>query len=374
MLSIVILALFSFVFLGIEYIFDNIMACFTTPAGVVMAQNYILGASVIGFVIYPFLKKWISFTKKIYVYASLVVVAICVYFLYIHPSYGILLCFSLIGYIIFGMWGSHIYDLAARTWNQSIYIARNVGIAYALGVGIQFVSNNLIVNIPIQLIVTIFAIILMLFLIGMAERKLLTGGSTQVSAQRTESHSNKKVQLSLKNPEKAGIVLIVIVALMSCIFLLLDTAVTLIHANGAYDIGQLPRIVLAISGLAAGLLFDIGKRKYMYLSMACVTLLSVISIVVMQFGGFFMVGLTVFYLSVGFFVVFFSTSFIDLSYACRRPALWAGLGRAVNNACAVSIGTLSVILHQRQNGMAIMIISLILLVGIMICIFFLQQR
>ena len=40
------LAVFYFVFLGTEYLFDNRMALYTDPSGVVLAQSYILGVSV----------------------------------------------------------------------------------------------------------------------------------------------------------------------------------------------------------------------------------------------------------------------------------------------------------------------------------------
>lgn len=361
MLSIVIIGLFSFIFLGTEYIFDNTMAYFTTPSGVVTAQNFILGASVIGFVLYPFVKKWVDFTKKIYSYLSLSIVILCIYVLYIHPSYEILMSFSLICYVIFGMWGSHIYYLAAREWNRGIHIARNVGIAYAIGIVIQFVNNNVVKNIPAQLMVTVCLVILMLFLMRREENRLV---------KENRKELNNKVLLSIKSPKKAGMLLIVIVALMAIVFSSIDNLVTLEHLDGTYDIGQLPRILLAVSGLIAGLFFDICKRKYMYLSMYCITLLSVISIVLMKFGEVFIPGLIVFYLSAGFFVVFFVTSFIDLSYECKRPVLWAGLGRAVNNACAILTSVVAVFLYQKHNEILIMILFLILLVGITACIFF----
>ena len=47
------LAFFNFIFLGIEYQFDNMMALVTGPEQVVTAQGYILGASVLGFLLYP---------------------------------------------------------------------------------------------------------------------------------------------------------------------------------------------------------------------------------------------------------------------------------------------------------------------------------
>ena len=54
------LALFNFIFLGNEYLFDDMIAFFTNSSGVVMAQNEVLGASVLGFVLYSFIDKEIE--------------------------------------------------------------------------------------------------------------------------------------------------------------------------------------------------------------------------------------------------------------------------------------------------------------------------
>ena len=50
--AILTLGIFYFVFLGAEYLFDNMMAYATDSDGVVLAQSYILGISVIGFLLY----------------------------------------------------------------------------------------------------------------------------------------------------------------------------------------------------------------------------------------------------------------------------------------------------------------------------------
>ena len=63
----------------------------------------------------------------------------------------------------------------------------------------------------------------------------------------------------------------------------------------------------------------------MQIMMYCVTLLSTMCVVIIVWGGPFMAGLIVFYLSAGFFVVYFTTSFMDLSYYMKVPELWAGL-------------------------------------------------
>ena len=47
--SIILLALFYFLFLGSEYLFDNSINYHTNSHGVVIAQSYILGISTLGF-------------------------------------------------------------------------------------------------------------------------------------------------------------------------------------------------------------------------------------------------------------------------------------------------------------------------------------
>ena len=50
--AIVRLGVFFFVFLGLEYLFDNLMAAVTDSTGVVRAQSYVLGVSAMGFLAY----------------------------------------------------------------------------------------------------------------------------------------------------------------------------------------------------------------------------------------------------------------------------------------------------------------------------------
>ena len=85
--------------------------------------------------------------------------------------------------------------------------------------------------------------------------------------------------------------LIVCVALMTIIFSTLDNAVTLVHASGDYNIGQWARLLLAVSGLAAGFIYDIKGRCFMPFIMFLVTVMSVASIIIITMGGPFIIGL-----------------------------------------------------------------------------------
>ena len=309
------LALFNYVFLGAEYLFDNMMAFQTDSGGVVLAQSYVLGSSTVGFFLFGILDgKLREREKKAGSAGAGVLAAVCLWEIQVHQSYGSILAAGLILYVLLGIAGSLVHYRAACRYGMEEHLAETVGVSYAIGLFLQFLENNLIHN-------------------------------------------------------AAAVTLIFTVTLMTCIFATLDNAVTLGHAGGSMDIGQWPRLILAVSGLVSGVLFDYGKGRYRNLIMYCVTLLSTVCILVIVSGGSFLFGLIVFYLSAGFFVVFFSTGFVRLAGYMRVPQFWAGMGRAVNNLCAILIGSFSVALIRSGDSTKIMIASIGLFVLISIAIY-----
>ena len=309
------LALFNYVFLGAEYLFDNMMAFQTDSGGVVLAQSYVLGSSTVGFFLFGILDgKLREREKKAGSAGAGVLAAVCLWEIQVHQSYGSILAAGLILYVLLGIAGSLVHYRAACRYGMEEHLAETVGVSYAIGLFLQFLENNLIHN-------------------------------------------------------AAAVTLIFTVTLMTCIFATLDNAVTLGHAGGSMDIGQWPRLILAVSGLGSGVLFDYEKGRYRNLIMYCVTLLSTVCILVIVSGGSFLLGLIVFYLSAGFFVVFFSTGFVRLAGYMRVPQFWAGMGRAVNNLCAILIGSFSVALIRSGDSTKIMIASIGLFVLISIAIY-----
>lgn len=155
--------------------------------------------------------------------------------------------------------------------------------------------------------------------------------------------------------------LLALVVLLACMFSTLDNVVTLANAQGSISVETWPRLFLAASGLTAGVLFDIRERRYMGFIMFAVTVLSTISILAVEAGASPVIGLIVFYMSSGFFVTFFTTTFLQLAPRMRTPQLWAGMGRAANNLCAFTVSGVSMMLTQSGIA-AVMIASLILFV------------
>ena len=358
--AVIILALFNFIFLGTEYLFDNMMKYVTDSKGVVIAQSYILGASVLGFIIFPFIKGCVK-SKVPYIGSILAVAGYIggVLIIVMHFSYVLILIAGCLIFVLLGIIGSLTHYLVAINLFKDGSLAKTIGFSYAIGLYLQFINNNLINNDRAEAVVlSVMMIIWLAVILSYALKK--PEDIVSVTGQNQDI---------FKKPKVAAITLIFQVLFMACIFSTLDNVVTLFHSTGKVDIGQLPRLLLAVSGILAGILFDMGKRRYMSIIMYCVTLLSTICVLVIMTGGRFMVGLIVFYLSAGFFAVFFTTAFIELSFHMKKMELWAGLGRGVNNLCAAIIGTLSINLIETKSVFVNSIVALVMFVLISLSIF-----
>ena len=357
--AILLIGIFTFVFLGAEYLFVNMISLSVTEGKTVIAQNYALGASAVGFFLYPAMERWVGRRYKSALTFILALGAIiCTFIVQQHISYAATMAAGMMLFLLLGVFGSAVHYLAAVTIDGDKVLARLAGIAYALGILLQYANNNL-VNLEVAEAAFLSVFLAALSLLVIRARQ---ASRSRIEMSETAAVSSKPAEdISLTRKKRtAGVMLALLVVLMACVFSTLDNAVTLRHASGT-DIGQWPRLLLAFSGLAAGFVFDIRKRKYMGLIMYCVMMMSVLSIVVLNLGAPFLIGLVVFYLSSGFFVVFFTASFMELSRHMRLPSLWAGMGRAANNLCAFTVSGVSMMLTQSGIA-AVMIASLILFV------------
>ena len=357
------MAIFTFVFLGAEYLYVNMISISVFGNKAVMAQNYALGISTLGFLLYPVFCRFCK--DKIYTMCNVFITAasvLCIFFICRHLSYNVTFAFGLLLFLLLGIFGSAVFYRSMYLLENDKYLAWFVGISYMIGILLQFVNNNIIHSEVIEaVILSAFLIVLVALLIKskpMVENASAQAGDEEVSENFKESREGATL----------GLLLILLVVLMTCIFSTLDNAVTLSHADGTMDIGQWPRIFLAFSGLIAGFLFDINNRKFMNLIMYCVMILATICIAVIEFAGPFLIGLIIFYMSAGFFAVFFTTAFMEFARYTKMPELWAGIGRAVNNITAAVITGGSLALLSSGNSIAIITIMLILFVAVSIVI------
>ena len=354
--AVLLMSLFTFTFLGAEFLFVDMISRIVSGNQSVSAQNYALGISVIGFVLYPlFCRVCKGKLQSAVTMCASILSVVCLFVICCHSTYMLTMCMGLLLFLILGAFGSAVFCKSLCLLEDNTYLARLVGVSYMLGILFQIANNNLVHTATFEAGVLSAVILLLAVTLVRAENNSIVPA---FSKEKTNENTGESGNGSLK----IAVVLILFVALLTCIFSTLDNAVTLYHANGVVNIGQWPRILLALSGLFAGFLFDMAGRKYMSMVMYCVMILSATCLVVLQFAGPFAAGLIIFYLSAGFFAVFFTASFMEIARYTKMPELWAGLGRAVNNLVAAAITGGSLALLHSGNNIAITTIELLLFV------------
>lgn len=350
------LALFTFAFLGSEFFFDSRIGLLVSAEGVVSAQAMILGTSVVGFLAYALISKLAGGRRALRAVEAVGTIAALITIATTESSLAMQIA-GCIAFFLLGSLGAEAHWSMARAFEGSPSLAKGAGAAYAAGILLQFASNQFVPAGTASAAVLCIGVAALAVFAAAGEQ----GCGTQVeSSKRTPTPRSKQPPGAAK-PVIRAVWLLVLVVLLACMFSTLDNVVTLANAQGSISVETWPRLFLAASGLAAGALFDIRERRYMGFIMFAVTVLSTLSILAVEAGASPVIGLIVFYLSSGFFVTFFTTTFLQLAPHMRTPQLWACMGRAANNLCAFTVSGVSMMLTQSGIA-AVMIVSLILFV------------
>ena len=347
------LALFTFAFLGSEFFFDSQIGLLISAEGVVGAQAMILGASVVGFLAYAPISKLAGGRRALRAVEAVGAIAALVTIAVAESALAMQIA-GCIAFFLLGSLGAEAHWSMARAFEGSPSLAKGAGAAYAAGILLQFLSNQFVTAIMAGTAVLCVGIAALAVFAAARERDDESAGQTAADSSQQTASGGAKTAIR-------AVWLLALVVLLACMFSTLDNVVTLANAQGSISVETWPRLFLAASGLAAGVLFDIRERRYMGFIMFAVTVLSTISILAVEAGASPVIGLIVFYVSSGFFVTFFTATFLQLAPRMRTPQLWAGMGRAANNLCAFTVSGVSMMLTQSGIA-AVMIASLILFV------------
>lgn len=370
--SVISLALFSFVFLGMEFFFDSRAAEFVDARSVLLYQSVILLASAVGLFIYALIERYVGSKIKQIIIITLNIVEVAALAAIILCSGKLILLYGIIFFIVCGVMGGRVYHDVSRDYTDRKHLTAIVGISYALGLLLQYINYNLIDSVILRMVMFSLAIVALAVILFLA-RDEYAEADTYMVDERNKTDCKEKCDETTPDSGSVAVALVMVVLLMTFIFSALDNVVTVVHAEGGADVGQWPRLFLALSGVAAGFLFDIKDQRFMNQMMYCVTVLSVIAMLIIEFGGAFIIGLIVFYLAAGFFVVYFTTGFTNVSYGMRWSALWSGAGRAVNNIGAGIVGIISYMLIDSPGIMVMSVVVILLLVLISIAVFVLEN-
>lgn len=125
------LGLFFFVFLETEYLFDGRMALLVDSAGVVKAQNVILGSSALGFFCYSRLRKLLEKKEwkagRGFLTGGSIAGGLCFLLLWLKKSIVVMLLAGIVLFFLLGLIGSLVHGEAARELSVRKMLAGYVG-------------------------------------------------------------------------------------------------------------------------------------------------------------------------------------------------------------------------------------------------------
>lgn len=326
------LALFTFAFLAAEFRFDVNVGLLAGAERVVLAQGFILGASVIGFIGYaPLLGLAQRKGQPQAVVSAAVPIAILGLTQIQSPTGSLALeilgCLAFIGLGLLGAATHYAFSLA---FQDDPKLATGAGAAYAAGILMQFAINLLNCGGIAELIV-LGTVTIAISALSAVPLKAAESPNPTVNPFAEPSHALAKQACWS----------IALVMILACLFSTLDNVVTLSNAHGTIAVQTWPRLFLAASGLAAGLIFDLAERRYMGLIMLGVTALSTISILAVEAGADPNLGLVVFYLSSAFCHVLYRHVYAaGAAHAYARTVGWHG-PRSQQRMCVHHVGHLA---------------------------------
>lgn len=179
---IVLMSLFTFVFLGAEFLFVNMISRIVSGHRSVAAQNYALGVSAVGFVLYPLLCRFCKGNAQTAVSVCAAVISnACLFLMCRSGSYTLTLIAGLLLFLILGVFGSAVFYKSLCLLEDNTHIARLTGISYMLGTMLQIANSNLVhIDIAEAAILSVFIMLLALMLIR-AEKTALSRRSQRAS-------------------------------------------------------------------------------------------------------------------------------------------------------------------------------------------------
>ena len=342
-----------------EYLFDVRIAEFVPSSEVVIYESIVVGASVIGFFVRPFLYYRLPQTIDATSDITGVLLVSALLLMITAVRFEVVIAGGLVACCALGYCGSTAHANLARRFAQTPCLARAAALSYAMGV------------------LVVCAIAQVALLHGARRAKLrdesdpnfepsAAGLSVDALEYGAKWHGDPEAKAAFR---RAVVRLTVATAYLSSVFAALNAGFTTLHAVGAVDLGDWSRLLLVVSSLVAGALFDLHGRSYMNIGMTCAAILSTFSFFVLIVdgnGGNELAATIIFYLGSGFFVVFFTTKYAAVSLYARWSYFWPCMGRVVNNVCSMLVTAPAVAIISSQNVLAAVGAALVMFVGIAI--------
>lgn len=363
------LALFFFVFLESTLFFQTNLAQ-SGGHGPFLSQLPIQGASTLGLLAFSLKNRLVDEKgRPVFMGAVTVLGVACLVGVAFASSPLVIACTGAGGFFLIGLAGATAYWATCVRSRNIVRFATLIGGSHALGVLAQislleFTSNHLIEVVVLSAgIIALGAINARIW----PSKKALSDLSAWQEGHRGDHITSSKFagwRLDHMTPRTAVITIFALVLLFSVLFNTLYTFIDIGSPWTSQYTNVTLRILMAVGGLAGGVLFDLHWARYLGIVMFWMMLLSVGAMLGVEAGGPYAIGEVVYFLGSGVFMTFYTAVFIWIAQFLRAPDLWCSMGRALNNVTAIAIGALALLVIDLTNPVAVVVLLISLIIGI----------
>ena len=118
------MGLFTFLFLGAEYLFVDVLSHIVSEDRTVLAQNYALGISAAGFALYPLFNRFCK--DRLKAVCSVIIgflSVLCLVFICSGTAYTAIFATGLVLFLLLGLVGSGVFYVSMRMMKTDKYLA-----------------------------------------------------------------------------------------------------------------------------------------------------------------------------------------------------------------------------------------------------------
>lgn len=127
-----------------------------------MIFNLTNNSQFVGFLLYPVLNRFCKKRLKIIISAIISLASVlCIALICIGTAYTTTFIMGLVLFLLLGLFGSAVFYVSMCMMKTDRYLARTVGISYALGILLQFANNNLVHSEMMEAIVLVVFLLLL---------------------------------------------------------------------------------------------------------------------------------------------------------------------------------------------------------------------
>ena len=364
------LALFFFVFLEATLFFQTRMSYLSGP-GTTLGQLPIQGASTIGLLAFPVVNRFVPEKRRIpFVAVTTVLGIVSLIGVAGGPTPYSIVGAGMVSYLLIGLAGGAVYWATCAQSRSITHFATFIGASHALAMVAQIPFYGLTPNKIGEAVVLCIGITALSVLIirSWPAASVLEAMKARRS-RRPDKHIEEYPPIGWRlNHMTPPVAMALMLALVILCALLFNTLYNLTFDEYTTWTSQYtditPRLVMAAGGLAAGILFDIKRARFLGITMFWISILAAAAVLGMQSGMSDYVGMTAYFLASGAFMTFYTATFIWIAPHFRVPDFWSGMGRALNSLTAIAVGAPSLLVIQSNNPTAVTATLLPMLIGI----------